>query len=42
MKNTLKIKYFGVPTIEYNGVPIKFPMKKLEALVFYVGYYKKS
>lgn len=42
MKNTLKIKYFGVPTIEYNNVPIKFPMKKLEALVFYVAYYKKA
>ncbi|MBN2898737.1 MAG: AAA family ATPase [Clostridia bacterium] len=42
MENTLKIKYFGVPTIEYNNVPIKFPMKKLEALVFYVGYYKKA
>lgn len=42
MKNTLKIKYFGVPLIEFNGQPIKFPMKKLEALIFYVGYYKKA
>jgi len=41
-KNTLRIKYFGVPVIEYNGEPIKFPMKKLEALIFYVGYYKKA
>jgi DNA-binding SARP family transcriptional activator len=41
-KNKLKIKYFGVPTIEYNDTPIKFPIKKLEALIFYVGYYKKA
>lgn len=41
-KNILKIKYFGVPVIEYNGEPVKFPMKKLEALIFYVGYYKKA
>lgn len=41
-ENKLKIKYFGVPTIEYNGTPVKFPIKKLEALIFYVGYYKKA
>ncbi len=41
-KNTLTIKYFGVPAIEYNEQPIKFPMKKLEALIYYVGYYKKA
>lgn len=42
MKNKLKIKYFGVPQIEYNGQPVKFPMKKLEALIYYLGYYKKA